>query len=541
MTIQEQIKFRDIQIQLHNSKNRVKELTEESKDLKEEIKYLKDDCVKKVEKLESNINKVFNELSVANCEVVDLTNKKKEQEKQIVKLTKEIEKFKIAITDFKLNSIKDSSNSGKPSSTDGFKKIIQNNRIKTDKKIGGQKGRKGVTIIPVKNPDKIINVYGDKKCVCGGDIIYSKTKYLEKQLLDLLVEIRAISYRYHIGKCKDCKKEYMAKIPKELNNPVQYSNNIKSLVTLTKNCASISNYTVRNLFRIFTNNALNLSIGMIHNNDINISRKSDKVIQNITEELVNSKISYADETGVKIGSKRGYCISFSNGDAVLYDMFKNKSKESFDEFGIFLRYVNILMHDHNITYYKYLAIKHAECNVHILRYLQAIIDLFKRKGAEEFRNFLKDIYEEKIDAIANGETCFNSEKLLEIQANYLKIIAEWKVEFEQEISGMTKLSKAHNEEKCLFERLEKYLEQHLLFVNDFEVPFSNNEAERNLRSIKIKMNVSKRFGNVECAKVYARIKSIIETAKKKKEDIREIMENILNDNSDNIFKMQKQN
>ena len=71
MTKQEQIKFHDMQIQVHNCKNEIKEL-------KEENKYLRDDCLNKVEKLENDINIVFNELATVNCEVVDLTNKKKE-------------------------------------------------------------------------------------------------------------------------------------------------------------------------------------------------------------------------------------------------------------------------------------------------------------------------------------------------------------------------------------------------------------------------------------------------------------------------------
>ena len=43
---------------------------------------------------------------------------------------------------------------------------------------------------------------------------------------------------------------------------------------------------------------------------------------------------------------------------------------------------------------------------------------------------------------------------------------------------------AKNEEKALLKRMEKYRENHLLFLHDFTVPFDNNMSERDLRKAK---------------------------------------------------------
>lgn len=72
------------------------------------------------------------------------------------------------------------------------------------------------------------------------------------------------------------------------------------------------------------------------------------------------------------------------------------------------------------------------------------------------------------------------------------------------------------------------------FITDFRVPFSNNEAERNLRKIKIKINTSKRFGKLQCAKNFAILKSIIETAKKQGKDLLTVFLKIL-DGDSNVF------
>ena len=100
------------------------------------------------------------------------------------------------------------------------------------------------------------------------------------------------------------------------------------------------------------------------------------------------QVAHADETGARIDDKLGTCISFSDEKVVLYDMFSNKSKDSFDEFGIFEKYSGILVHDHNKTYYKYLAMEHAECNVHITRYLEQVIQISNRSGAKKLKEFL---------------------------------------------------------------------------------------------------------------------------------------------------------
>lgn len=88
----------------------------------------------------------------------------------------------------------------------------------------------------------------------------------------------------------------------------------------------------------------------------------------------------------------------------------------------------------------------------------------------------------------------------------------------------------------MFTRLREYKEEHLRFIKNFDVPFSNNEAERNLRKIKIKLNVSKRFGKLECAKKFAIIKTIIETAKKQHKDILYVFSEISKGNSD-VFEL----
>lgn len=524
MTNSEKIAYKNLTAKLEKALAKFDIIEQENRELrKENVKLTRenDNLVKANAKLEDIATKqctaLNHEIAKLNQEIVAANDKKKEDAKTIKKLQQRVNELNATITDLKANKIKNSSNSSKPSSTDGFKKVVQNNRVKSGKPKGGQKGRAGKTLKTVDNPNKIIDVFGDSICSCGGKILYD-CEYIKKQVIDILNELEVIEYRYHTGVCEKCGKKYTAKIPTEHANPVQYSSKLAQIVPVIRNISNMSIETTQNVFNSLFN-GLHLSTGWIHKQDALLANKCDSVIKKIKEYLTSTPLAHSDETGVRVEDKLGCCIAFSDKNAVLYDIFKSKAKASFDEFGVFNKFNGILSHDHNLVYYKYIAITHAECNVHILRYLKAVIELFDRQGAKNFSDFIKAIYTEKLDAIANNKTCFEPERIAEIEANYLKLLAEWENEYNAYISQLKHIPKTLREERNLFTRLREYKEEHLRFVKNFEVPFSNNEAERNLRKIKIKLNVSKRFGKLECAKKFAVIKTIIETAKKQHKDI----------------------
>jgi len=129
---------------------------------------------------------------------------------------------------------KNSSNSHKPPSSDGFRKPIQNNREKSEKKPGGQPGHRGTTLPMVENPDKIIYHPVEGKCECGRDL--SKQVLLKvhrRQVIDLPQKLTEVTeYRIEERQCK-CGCIFLGD---NLNTaPVQYGSGIKALAVYLNN------------------------------------------------------------------------------------------------------------------------------------------------------------------------------------------------------------------------------------------------------------------------------------------------------------------
>ena len=184
---------------------------------------------------------------------------------------------------------------------------------------------------------------------------------------------------------------------------------------------------------------------------------------------------------------------------------KHRSQNDIDEFGFLKKYKVILVHDHYKMYYNYGA-DNAECNVHVLRYLNAVTEFTNQTWAKELKELLLEMKNLKEQyQIQNKEALLDNE-YEDFKKRYLGILSKGKKERIKDLST----NAYRKEEINLLNRLEKYCDNHILFLKKFFVPFSNNRAEADLRGIKVKQKTGK-FRSVEGANIYAVIKSCIST------------------------------
>lgn len=473
------------------------------------------DFYKQFEKLNSNLEKANDTISKMSLELSFTKDELKILRKEIEKLNKEKQELLLEIERLKNNNNKDSSNSSKPSSTNGYKKVVTNNREKSNRKKGAQPNHEGKTLTN-QEIEKMIN---------NGEIdeiiVIEENKNENNKHLNPIIR-----YEYDIEIKRIVKKHVI--YPDTQTNikkyPVIYGNNIKVIECLL-NQKYMSLDGIQSFIYDSTNNQLLTSKGSFYawNKEIYNNLLSTEY-NYIQEQLLNSFVLNVDESPIKVNGEQYYLHNVSDGVHTLQYVTKHRSQDDIDDFGFLKKYKGILVHDHYKMYYNYGA-DNAECNVHVLRYLNAVTEFTNHTWAKELKELLLEMKRLKEQYQQNGEEKISDEEYNNFKSKYLEILSKGKEERNKDLST----NAYKREEINLINRLIKYCDNHLLFLKKFFVPFSNNRAESDLRGIKIKQKTGK-FRSVEGANIYAVIKSCISTYKKNKINVFNAFISLLNGN-----------
>lgn len=195
---------------------------------------LKDKEVKLLKQQNKQKDEIIHDLDRFNyrgqCESLKL--EVKELKKKVQSLEEKLGLVRISLG-------KDSSNSCKPSSTNGFKRVVQNNRVKSERKPGREKGHKRSAPMVSKNPEKTIKVSKVATCSCGCKTI--EKEEVARDLISIEVIVHTTQY---IGKktvCPCCNKEYMPKFPANVKSIINYDEGIKSLIVYLNSYCNLPN------------------------------------------------------------------------------------------------------------------------------------------------------------------------------------------------------------------------------------------------------------------------------------------------------------
>lgn len=211
--------------------------------------------------------------------------------------------------------------------------------------------------------------------------------------------------------------------------------------------------------------------------------------------------------------KMNYIRNFSTDDVVLYCCSEKKSLKALEALPVLGEFTGVLCHDHETAMYHF-GTEHAECNVHLCRYLRKNTEETGNTWSRDMEGFLNGMNAMRQKLKDAGEDHILAEKLAEYTQRFDTIISRGK---EQNKDTCGKIAK--KEEKALLNRLVKYKSQHLLFLQDFHVHYSNNMSERDLRICKNREKMAGGFRTVGGIQMYCNIMSFIGTMKRKKENV----------------------
>lgn len=411
---------------------------------------------------------------------------------------------------------KNSRNSSKPPSTDGFKKPSPKSlRKKSKRKCGGQPGHKGHTLKMVEKPDHT-KVHKIKECeCCHKSLADQPADSIEKRQVYDLPPIRLIVTE-HQCETKRCTCGHINKseFPEEINAPVQYGAGVKAAAVYLKNYQFLPYERASELL----NDLFGCPIGK--GTLVNIVSKCNALaempVAQIKAQITESSVVHFDESGSRVEGKRWWLHSSSTPNATYYDVHRKRGSEATDDINILPWFYGRAIHDFWKPYYKYSCL-HGLCNAHHLRELVFVHEQHKQNWAENMIKCLLDI-KNTVEKVKQTAKCLDENQIDEFEKYYQQVIDEGYGQNPlpplpanaKKKKGPRKKSKPRN----LLERLDKHRKEALAFMYDFNVPFDNNPAERDIRMMKVQQNISGTFRSEDGAKAFCRIRGYISTARK---------------------------
>lgn len=391
-----------------------------------------------------------------------------------------------------------SKNSHLPPSKDLTRGATQHE--KSSRKPGGQTGHPGNTLEPFANPDKIVDL--EPENIPAG---FRKVAYERRQKVDIVITRCVTEYRAYIYENDEGRRLY-ASFPEDVKRLVQYGDTVKMEVAYQSAGQLIPFNRIRESLE--ERAGIPISEGTIHNFLLEAHRRLEGFERWNCFQLLRSPVNHFDETGCRIGGKRLWLHSASNGELTLYMPHEKRGAQGMEVMGLLPLYQGIAVHDFWAPYRGY-PCTHAVCNVHVLRELEGCRERDGSQWPVRMQDLLRRLNKSRND----GE--LTEEKVQAALREYDDILSAGDKECPQPPPRKGKKGRpARGKSRCLLDRLRKYKEEVLLFLTHPEVPFSNNQAERDIRVSKVKQKISGCFRSMDGARIFCRVRSYISTCRK---------------------------
>jgi transposase len=405
-----------------------------------------------------------------------------------------------------------SSNSGKPPSSDGLKKPVRISSLRgsSGKKSGGQKGHPGGTLCRVETPDATIEHYPEACAACGEALSAAMaTGQVSRQVFDL-PEPRPLivtEHRAYGCRCAACGAQTRAAFPEAVTAPVQYGERIGALVLYLLHYQLLPEKRLAALMAdLFGVKLVTATIGRISQD---CAGRLQGFANAVRDHVAAAPVKHMDETGFRIGGKTQWLHIASTAWLTFY---RTSAKRG----SLLANVTGIVVHDHWKPYDTMTGVLHALCNAHHLRELKALIEIEKEDWAHKMQRLLRRACH--LTNLARAQSLPLRPSLIAlIEQCYDGILASG-LAFHDAQPALTKAGRrgrtprrvGHN----LLRRLSTRKEDVLRFLNDRDVPFTNNLAEQDGRMMKLRQKISGGFRSQEGAKDFAIIRSVLSTARR---------------------------
>ena len=420
---------------------------------------------------------------------------------------------------------KNSRNSSKPPASDGLNKSPRTSslRSKGNKPLGGQPGHRGDTLKAVEQPDHI-KTHPVTECAhCHASLEdVPVSGYDKRQVFDLPpVKVEVTEHQAESKLCPHCEQITTASFPAEVSQPVQYGPRLKSLGTYLNEYHFLSLERTSQFFvDVFGHT---VAEDTIRHANTRIAKSVEPANQAIAEQLRHAAVVKADETGLRVAGKLHWLHVASTSSLTHYTVDPKRGSVAMAKAGILNDFQGILVHDYLKSYYTIHDGPHALCNAHHLRELTFISEQYQQSWAVKMADLLREIHQQ-VEQTRSLQDHLPAESLADFERRYSAILAEGEALNPPPERPPKGRRPKQTPPRNFLDRLRDRRSEILAFMYDFRVPFDNNQAERDLRMMKVKQKVSGGFRTLTGAQEFAAIRGYISTMRKQGHSVLQALE-----------------
>jgi len=418
---------------------------------------------------------------------------------------------------------KNSGNSSKPPSRDPAaerKRQAEERHAKKARAAGGkrrpgkQPGAQGNALEMTDSPDEVIDHAPETCSGCGAGLGDAEvTGVARRQVIDIPLPAPVVSeHRAQTRRCGCCGQDNTASFPEAVRAPVSYGPRVRAIVVYLLARQHIPNQrTAEAMADLF---GLRIATGTVDAIYTDAGRRLGGFIVALVAWLRTLAVVHADETTDRIGTATCWMHVVSTGLFTLIHASVTRGTEAIVEAGVLVGYRGVIVHDRLALYWKLKKARHGLCAAHLLRDLASVGEVATQTAwAAGLAGLLVEINRACDAARAAGHRGLAPTRQRAFRSRYDALVAAGLAANPEPMSGR-KRDSVQRQSFNLVCAFDKHRQAILRFMYDLDVGATNNQAERDLRPVKIHRKVSSCFRSQAGAERFAHVRSYLSTTRK---------------------------
>jgi transposase len=413
---------------------------------------------------------------------------------------------------------KESQNSSKPPSSDGYKRKGKK-RPSSGKATGGQAGHRGHTLERVETPDQVV-IHRPSQCeACQCDLGTVTGQVKERRQSHELPALRLMvtEHQMEVLTCPRCQHHTVGTFPTEVCAPAQYGSGVRALAVSLSQYQWLPMERIGEVFEDLL--SCSFSEGTLANWIQEAAHTLEPTMHVLTSLLVAQKLDHVDETGARVKGLLHWFHVNATRWLTLSHWHRQRGQKAIDAIGILPSSTGRAIHDRWSSYDHYCC-AHSVCGAHLLRDCLLIAERDHQAWAQEMHDLLVRMSQITAQFRAAGTHGLPQAERDNLLLPYFAILQQgFAFHRMQAPSPETPVPKKpgrrkQEDAKNLLDALLARAEQVLAFLDDLSVPFSNTQAERDLRMVNVQQKISGTFRSAEGATAFCVIRSSLSTMHK---------------------------